>query len=54
MDKQHLILVNGKLWDRKLTRAGAMKQVMWLRLEKGMNAAYAYELENGTFEPITH
>lgn len=43
MNKPYLILVNGVLWDRKLTRAGAQKVVDMLRA-KGMAAAMAYEV----------
>lgn len=44
MKRPYLILVDGRLWDRKLTRAGAMKVVEELR-DKGLNASLAYELE---------
>lgn len=42
MNKAYLILVNGVLWDRKLTKAGAMRQVEFLR-DKGLNAVLAYD-----------
>ncbi len=41
MNKPYLILVDGKLWDRKLTRAGAQKVVAALR-EKGLEAVIQY------------
>lgn len=44
MGRPYLVLVNGKLWDRKLTRIGAQKVVNFLRA-KGLPAAVAYEIE---------
>ncbi len=42
MNKPYLILVDGKLWDRKLTKAGALKVIEALRA-KGLNAVLAYD-----------
>lgn len=44
MRKPYLIVVDGKLWDRKLTKAGALKVIQVLRA-KGLNAVLAYECE---------
>lgn len=43
MNKPYLILIDGKLWDRKLTRLGAMKVVDALRA-KGLKAVLAYKI----------
>lgn len=43
MTKNYLILVDGKLWDRKLTKAGALKVIEYLKLERGLNAVLAYD-----------
>lgn len=42
MNRPYLILVNGVLWDRKLTKQGAEKVIEVLR-ERGLNAVLAYE-----------
>jgi hypothetical protein len=42
MRKPYLIMVNNKLWDRKLTRLGALKVIETLK-SKGLNAVLAYE-----------
>lgn len=47
MNKPYLILVDGKLWDRKLTKHGAMKVITFLRQTKGLNAVLAYECVEG-------
>ena len=43
MTKPYLILVDNKLWARKLTKQGALKVVSQLR-DKGLNAVLAYDL----------
>ncbi len=43
MNKPYLILVDGKLWDRKLTKAGALKVIASLR-SKGLDAVLGYAL----------
>lgn len=44
MDRPYLILVDGKLWDRKLTKNGAMGVIDGLR-EKGLDAVIGYDME---------
>lgn len=44
MNKPYLILVNGVLWDRKLTKHGALKVIATLK-ERGINAVLAYDVE---------
>lgn len=44
MNKPYLILVNGLLWDRKLTKKGAMAVIETLR-DRGLNAVLAYQIE---------
>jgi hypothetical protein len=43
MTKPYLILVNNVLWDRKLTKHGAMKVIELLK-ERGLNASLAYDI----------
>lgn len=43
MNKPYLILVNNILWDRKLTKHGALKVIAMLR-DKGLNAVLGYDL----------
>lgn len=43
MNKPYLIMVNGVLWDRKLTKHGAVKVIELLQ-ERGLNAVLAYEV----------
>lgn len=43
MKRPYLILVNGVLWDRKITKAGALKVIEALR-DKGLNAVLAYKI----------
>jgi hypothetical protein len=50
MLKPYLVLVNGLLWDRKLTLAGAENLVRYLKEEKGLNATIAYSLEEKVSE----
>lgn len=51
MNRPYLVLVDGKLWDRKLTKIGAQKVVTFLR-EKGLAASLAYECISGPREII--
>lgn len=44
MDRPYLIMCDGKLWDRKLTKGGAMKVIELLK-ERGLNAVLAYDAE---------
>ncbi len=44
MNRPYLILVDGKLWDRKLTKGGAEKVIEALK-DKGLKAVLAYEIE---------
>jgi len=46
MTRPYLVMVDGKLWDRNLTKGGALKVVEALR-EKGLKAALAYECISG-------
>lgn len=46
MTRPYLILVNGKLWDRKLTERYAVKVAQELR-DKGLKASVAYECTTG-------
>lgn len=46
MEKKYLIMVNGVLWDRKLTHAGARKVAETLRA-KGLNASVSYDIQGG-------
>lgn len=46
MNRPYLILVNNVLWDRKLTKAGAVK-VIEVLLEKGLKAVLAYDITGG-------
>ena len=50
MDRPYLVLVDEKLWDRKLTRLGAEKVARELR-EKGLQATVAYQL-GSEYEPM--
>ncbi len=43
MNKPYLILVNGLLWERKLTKAGALKVIAELQ-DKGVNAVLGYDI----------
>jgi hypothetical protein len=43
VNKPYLIMVNGVLWDRKLTKHGAVKVIELLQ-ERGLNAVLAYEV----------
>lgn len=43
MNKAYLIILDGKLWDRKLTKAGALKVIDMLK-ERGLNAVLAYKI----------
>lgn len=45
MTKPYLVLVNGRLYDSKLTQAGASKLAMALKL-KGHQASVAYEIDS--------
>lgn len=49
MRQPYLILVDGRLFDRKLTKAGALRVVDMLQ-ERGLPAVMAYEMENGQYE----
>lgn len=49
MRKPYLILVAGRLWERKLTHQGAEKVVAVLR-ERGLQAVLAYESEGMEYE----
>ncbi len=42
MNKPYWIMVNGNLWDKKLTKHGALRVIAELK-EKGLNAVLAYE-----------
>lgn len=53
MNKPYLIIENGKLSGRKATRLGAMK-IVEARQAKGINSVVAYELPNGSFEPVEY
>ena len=44
MSRPYLVMVDGKLWARKLTQAGALKLIQWLRSEKNINATFAYDI----------
>jgi len=46
MNKPYLIMVNNILWDRKLTKAGALKVVEMLK-SKGLAAVLAYDIQDG-------
>lgn len=46
MTRPYLVMVDGKLWDRKLTAGGARKVISDLR-DKGLNAVLAYECITG-------
>lgn len=43
MSRPYLIIVDGKLWDRKLTRRGALGVIEMLR-GRGLNAVLAYDV----------
>lgn len=50
MNKPYLIMVEGRLWDRKLTRVGALKVIselnhMWQQKGMATRAVIAYECE---------
>lgn len=45
MERQYLILVNGVLWERKLTKSGALKVIEELQGRK-LNAVLAYSIED--------
>ena len=47
MNRPYLVMVNNVLWDRKLTRAGAMKTIEML-IGRGLKAVLAYSLDNET------
>lgn len=42
MKKPYLVLVNGVLWNRNVTRIGAAKVIVTLQA-RGLNAVLAYE-----------
>jgi len=46
MTLPYLIMVNNILWDRKLTKSGALKVVEMLK-GKGLNAVLAYDITIG-------
>lgn len=52
MNRPYLILVDSKLWDRKLTKAGANKVIDLLK-DRGLNAVLAYQLDSEAGEELS-